>query len=114
MKIYKNPDNLHLKALLERPKSQHTFKKEQLVATILDTVKQKGDSALFDYSKKFDSVVLQNLAVSADELSSAEAKVSKALKEAIKQAYKNIYTFHEAQQESTKVVETMPGISCWR
>lgn len=114
MKIYKNPDNLHLKALLERPKSQHTFEKEQLVATILDTVKQKGDSALFDYSKKFDSVVLQNLAVSADELSSAEAKVSKALIEAIKQAYKNIYTFHEAQQESPKVVETMPGISCWR
>jgi len=30
------------------------------------------------------------------------------------QAAKNIKKFHEAQQQDISVIETMPGVVCWR
>ncbi|HEY0274197.1 MAG TPA: histidinol dehydrogenase, partial [Chitinophaga sp.] len=37
-----------------------------------------------------------------------------ALQAAILQARQNIESFHRAQQEPPQVIETMPGVQCWR
>lgn len=50
----------------------------------------------------------------AAELDAAEAQLSAELKAAIRQAYQNIRTFHEAQRQPVAKIETMPGVTCWR
>jgi histidinol dehydrogenase len=59
-------------------------------------------------------VKLRKLEVTAKEIRDAEKEVGAQLKEAIIQAAKNITKFHEAQRQDIMVVETMPGVECWR
>ncbi len=114
MKIYKQPNKILLQRLLQRPDSQQSAKKEELVATILKTVKANGDEALFKYAKEFDNVSLKSLMVEESEIQTAVNKVSEALKQAIETAYKNIYKFHKAQEIPSARVETTSGVFCWR
>ena len=48
------------------------------------------------------------------KLKTAENLLSQELKDAIQQAKSNIEKFHRSQIEELKVIETMPGINCWR
>ena len=84
------------------------------VQTILNAVKQHGDEAVLSFTKKFDGVELQETEVNTNELRDAGQKISTSLKAAILQAKANIEKFHLAQQVQESVVETMPGIACWR
>jgi len=114
MQIYNTSNNKELEKLLQRPKSQQSVEKEQLVTTILQTVKKKGDKALFKYAKEFDKVTLKSLIVLESEIEAAIKQVSTDLKKAIKLAYKNIYKFHKAQVIETSRIETTTGVFCWR
>jgi histidinol dehydrogenase len=114
MKIYRQPDNKTLEALLQRPVSQQSAEKEKLVATILQTVKDKGDKALYQYAKDFDKVTLKSLIVETSEMEAAVKQVPDNLKMAINQAYKNIFKFHKAQEIDTSRIETTTGVFCWR
>lgn len=98
---------------LARPGADHGDI-EARVAEILDAVKQQGDAALERYTKQFDGVDLKVAAVTADEISDAAGQLSDALKGAIRQAKENITRFHAAQREQPIVIETMPGVTCWR
>ena len=62
----------------------------------------------------FDGVQLSSLVVSEQEIEKAKNEVAPELKEAIQLAYSNIYAFHKAQQEEENVIETTPGVKCWR
>jgi histidinol dehydrogenase len=113
MKTYKNPNKEQWTELAQRP----VINQEQLtdaVTSIIKDVKQNGDKALIKYASMFDGVVLKSLAVSEKEIASAVIQVPQELKDAIKVAYDNIYKFHKAQQQTEKVVETTPGVKCWR
>ncbi|MGC4056959.1 MAG: histidinol dehydrogenase [Chitinophagaceae bacterium] len=85
-----------------------------LVRKVFETVAAKGDDALRHYTLQFDNVALGDLRVSEKELSAAAAQISDELKSAIQTAAQNIRCFHEAQQLTEPVVETMPGVRCWR
>lgn len=87
---------------------------EELVLPILQEVKANGDTALKYYTKKFDLVELSELLVTHDEILEAIQSVPDALKDAIQQAKSNIEVFHSSQQHKVEIVETMPGIRCWR
>lgn len=114
MKIYKQPNLADLETLLRRPESQNTAEKEALVSDILETVKTQGDAALFQYAKAFDKVDLTSLIVEDFEIEAAVAKIPNNLKQAINQAYQNIYKFHKAQEIVPTRVETVRGVFCWR
>jgi len=114
MKIYTQPDNKTLKALLQRPKSQQSVEKEKQVAAILKAVKEKGDKALYQYAKTFDKVILNALSVTASEIKAAAQQVPDSLKRAINKAYQNIYKFHKVQEVESVRVETSSGVFCWR
>ncbi len=114
MKIYKKPDNKTLTILLQRPESQQSKEKELQVAAILKTVKEIGDSALYNYAKDFDKVRLKSLRVAKSEIEEAVKQVSVELKRAIDVACKNIYKFHKAQVLDSIRIETTPGVFCWR
>ena len=113
MKKYINPSPSEWAALTQRP----VFNQGELTQTvgnILRNVRRNGDQALREYTKKFDSVAINNLAVNEQEIQKAIATISEELKDAIQVAYANIYKFHQSQKNKVEVIETMPGVRCWR
>ena len=113
MQIYQYPGKEKWNEIVQRPFIDHTLL-EKSVKKILEKVKEKGDKALRKYSKEFDGVKLKKFQVSEKELNEAEALLSSELKQAIQQAKQNIETFHAAQNEEIKKIETKPGVICWR
>lgn len=113
MKIIENPLDVSLPELLQRPAMDHAAL-YAVVQGVLDGVKKEGDTAVADYTQKFDGVTIDTAMVTEAEITEAALALSPALKEAIQLAAKNIRCFHEAQVSETIKIETMPGVSCWR
>ncbi|HVG15051.1 MAG TPA: histidinol dehydrogenase [Chitinophagaceae bacterium] len=113
MQIIKQPGKDSWTDLLQRPYNDNT-KVLDAVKKIISRVKDEGDAALYAYSREFDGVDLDNLAVPSKEIEEATSLVALRLKEAIEQAISNIKKFHAAQFQPVEVIETMPGIECWR
>ncbi len=77
-------------------------------------VKAKGDKAVQKFTEEFDGVKLQDSMVNSNEFADAEKIISAELKQAIITAKNNIERFHATQLHPVEIIETMPGIKCWR
>jgi histidinol dehydrogenase len=113
MQVFEYPERSQWPELLQRPVLDTTAL-ETSVSNILAAVKQEGDTAVRRYAQQFDKVQLKALEVTPAEFAKATASLDAELKKAILQAKHNIEVFHKAQQEHSKVIETMPGVQCWR
>lgn len=113
MKTYINPSEESRKTLLQRPAIDAVALQEK-VRQVLNEVQQNGDVALYRYTEMFDDVLLQSLAVSEAEIKEAAGVLTEELKQAIETAIANITAFHEKQVIAPEIIETMPGIQCWR
>ncbi|WP_142686148.1 histidinol dehydrogenase [Chitinophaga polysaccharea] len=113
MQTTRFPDKSSWNTLLQRP-VMDTSTLEKKVSDILQEVRSGGDAAVRKFAAEFDKVTLDDLQVPASAFAAAEAALEPALKAAIQQAAKNITAFHRAQQEKSQVIETMPGVQCWR
>ena len=113
MQVIKNPDKKDWKVLLQRPYVDNRSVLES-VQQILNAVKQHGDEAVRSFTKKFDGVELKDFQVSEKEIKEACDNLSTELKKAISQAQLNIEKFHRSQLSEIEIVETMPGVQCWR
>ncbi|MGI8494694.1 MAG: histidinol dehydrogenase [Pyrinomonadaceae bacterium] len=113
MKVIKNPKRETWNKILERPSLDTKFL-ERTVANILNDVRQHGDEALKHCARHFDKVELDDFLVSEEEFAAAEKQISNELKDAINIAKANIEKFHAAQAEQPQIIETMPGVFCWR
>lgn len=113
MLVYKYPERSAWPSLLQRP-VMDTAALEANVGNILADVKQQGDTAVRKYAQQFDKVQLESFEVTAAEFVHAANVLDADLKKAILQAKQNIELFHKAQQEAGKIIETMPGVQCWR
>lgn len=113
MELIKYPAIETWKDILKRPSIDNTSL-EATVQTVLSDIKTNGQSAVKKYTLQFDKVDLENILVSNDEFAIAEKSITTELKQAIQLAKKNIETFHSAQKENSQVIETMPGVKCWR
>jgi histidinol dehydrogenase len=87
---------------------------EKVVAPILQQVKAQGDTALKEFTLRFDKVALPDIQVTPEEITGAGQQLSPELKKAIGVAKKNIETFHRAQLQQPQKIETQPGVVCWR
>lgn len=87
---------------------------EPVIQQIFDQVQAEGDAGLRALTARLDGVTLTDVWVSAEELAAAAAQVAPELQAAIRRAARNIETFHRRQQEAETVIETSPGVSCWR
>ncbi len=113
MQFIRYPQQEQIRLAFQRP----SFNTEQLrekVSSVLQEIKLKGDEALIKYTLLFDKVDLKKIQVSPEEIDEAIATVPESLKQAIQQAHQNIFCFHSAQKEESKLIETMPGVQCWR
>ncbi len=113
MKVFTYPDKKKWNKIIQRPVADNA-ELGKTVNKILEKVRNKGDKAVLQYTKDFDGVKLKSLSVTPDEITNADKLVSNELKTAIQQAKKNIDTFHVAQKDEVKIIETMPGVVCWR
>jgi histidinol dehydrogenase len=111
--VYEYPEKKAWKNLLQRP-GLNDSSLEASVSNILKEVKQTGDEAVKRFATMFDKVTIKNLMVTSEEINAAFSLVDEKLKEAIQQAKSNIEKFHQAQIQPEEVIETMPGIKCWR
>lgn len=113
MQVIKRPHKTGWTSLLQRPYVDNSAVLKSVQA-ILAEVKQSGDAALKEYAKKFDGASIDALQVSDAEIASATEHLDDELKNAISQAAKNIEAFHAKQLSPVEIIETMPGIQCWR
>lgn len=113
MNIVRYPGKNSWSELVKRP----VLKKEQLnelIAEIFSEVKENGDAALLNFSKKFDSTEIKNICVSSEEIEKSVELVSPELKESIQTAKDNITQFHASQIPAIEKIETMEEVICWR
>jgi len=113
MKRYTDPSPDSWETILERP-AQSDADIEAVVRGILDDVAREGDAAVRRYEQHFGHLGNGAIPVPEAEISAAESLLEPGLREAIGTALANIKRFHEAQVERPNVVETMPGVRCWR
>lgn len=113
MKVYTNPSEETWPELSQRPQIELGFL-ESAVRNIINRVKKSGDEALRELTLQFDKVAVDDLKVTAQELSDAEKALSDDLKSAIQTAAANIEKFHAAQRREIIHTETTPGVRCWR
>ena len=112
MQVIHYPQRKDWDELLKRPSQDFTAVKAT-TQSILNDVKQRGDAALIEYTKRFDQIELSSLTVEEEEWQSAST-INNDLKDAIQLAIKNVRLFHAAQQQPVEKIETMPGVVCWR
>ncbi|TRW27311.1 histidinol dehydrogenase [Flavobacterium zepuense] len=108
-----NPDIDQWQALCERP-ALPQLDVQELVQQIFTEIKRNGDEAVKKYTGFFDDAIVENVKVSAEAIDAVAKQIPNDLKRAIHLAKSNIEKFHTSQQEDVKVVETTPGVECWR
>ena len=113
MKVIRNPKREEWTSILRRP-GQDMSDIDQSVRTILRRVQVGGDAALRELTREFDDADIVSLFVTEDEIGRAAGRVPARLREAINVAASNIESFHRSQIEEPLIIETMPGVRCWR
>ncbi len=113
MQTYIHPDPASWQNILKRP-ALDLQQLEAPVGQILAEVRERGDSALLDFTARFDGVRIAELQVSEEEVAVAAEQLTTELKTAIHVAADNIRTFHQSQAQEPEVIETMRGVRCWR
>ncbi len=98
-------------SLLKRSTSSYP-EQEKAVRAILDNVREGGDKAVFDYTQKFDGVVLtpETLKVSEAEIEEAYKTVDPSLVGIIRRALVNIRSYHEKQVRISWFTDEKEGI----
>jgi histidinol dehydrogenase len=89
------------KTVLSREAPRETFggdAQEQTVRQIIDDVRQRGDAALLDYTRRFDGVELASLEVDKKQVKKAYQMVSPELISALRLAARRIRSFHLKQK----------------
>ena len=91
-------------------RKENVFNVADAVSEIINEVRAKGDSALYEYSKKFDKVELSSLEVTAVEIEKAFTLVEPEFVEILKEAKENIYSFHSRQVRNSFVISEKDGV----
>ena len=81
-----------------------------VVADIIANVRENGDKAVLEYTKKFDKADLTALEVSEEEIREAFEAVEPEFLRILEQAAKNIRAFHEKQVRSSFIMNGAPGV----
>ncbi len=100
-----------LETLLKRSPNQYD-EYQQKVTEILEQVRQKGDEALFAYTKQFDGADIskESIRVTEDEIDEAYSLVDDGLIDVMKKSLANIRDFHEKQMQKSWIDTRDDGV----
>lgn len=108
-----NPPKETWSDILQRP-TQSFADIEGIAKEVFEKIRRQGDTAVTEYTLRFDKVEPSDCKVSEQEISEAVQSTPLELRQAIQLAKNNIETFHKAQKTSKIEVETSPGVFCWQ
>ncbi|MBA4303779.1 MAG: histidinol dehydrogenase [Sphingobacteriaceae bacterium] len=111
MKTYSLPSRNIWSEIIQRPVYDQRDLQNK-VQQLLDAVREEGDAALERFALRFDGQAPRRL--TAAEINSAGSGLEEPFKKAMQQAAANIERFHASQRHQEAVIETMPGVRCWR
>ncbi|MFX1394587.1 MAG: histidinol dehydrogenase, partial [Promethearchaeota archaeon] len=82
------------------------------VNKIINEVKLKGDTAIINFSKKFDGIDLNEseIQVTNDEMEAAYNKIDQKLLKALRFAKNNLIKFHESQKKDEWLIDIVDGV----
>ena len=83
---------------------------EETVREIINTVRQQGDKALFQYSRDFDNAELQALEVTEQQIDWGFRQADPQLVEILYMAAERIQAFHQKQVRTGYIKNDEPGI----
>lgn len=98
--------------LLSRPAMSDSSTLTNTVSEIIAAIRNKGDNALLEYTKRFDKLEGDNFTKTEKDIALATARLGDDIKAAISTAYNQVVKFHRAQIQDVIRVETMPGVVC--
>jgi len=97
---------------LARPAMADSAKLKATVADILAQVVARGDEAVLEFTRRFDSPELTSLKLSIEKRDELAARVTPEVQDAIQTAFANVKQFHEAQYPQDIRLTTTPGVVC--
>lgn len=111
IKLDENSKNNLLNTLLKRSPN-HYKEYEVQVSGILEEVREKGDTALFDFTKDFDKATIDEstILVTEKEIEEAYSLVEEGMVNIIRKAIVNIKDFHEKQKQNSWLDSSKPGV----
>jgi len=85
---------------LSAPFMQEVSEQEEVVRAIVADVQRRGDEALLEYTRKFDSpdITLEQLAVTAEERAQARSVAGADFLEAVAVSVEHVRSYHEKQR----------------
>ncbi|MEN9947042.1 MAG: histidinol dehydrogenase [Pseudomonadota bacterium] len=92
---WQNLDPIEQRRILSRTQLQDNHELSILVKTIIENVRQNGDSALYEYLAKYDGVKLNSLLVNQEEYATTTT-LSMEAQQAILAAIDNISAYHQS------------------
>lgn len=98
--------------VLQRPVQMSAQSLEENVRAIGNAIQQESDAALIRFTEKFDKTALTDVVLPQSAFAKAEQNLSDEFKQAIQNAYNNIYKFHAAQKPAPISIETQKGVLC--
>lgn len=115
MKFLRPADREALRSLLEHLAARSVALDAELikvVTSIVDDVRARGDQALIDYTARFDKVDLKpsELRIAQNELHRYAAGADERVVLALREAIRNVRTFHERQVEESWTIAPADGI----
>jgi len=100
--------------ILRRPALANDSQTREQAARIIATVRRDGDAALFEFTKQFEGLNLQELRVTEQEFNDAETCISPQAKAAIDTAISNVRRFHDLQMPAEIDLAVCHGVRCER
>ncbi|HKX57422.1 MAG TPA: histidinol dehydrogenase, partial [Xanthomonadales bacterium] len=97
--------------LLARP-AMGPGTRKQSVADIIGEVRQRGDAAVQEFTRRFDRVVANTYLYSSEAMEAACQSVAPELWQALQDAASRIRLFHQADVPADSQIETAPGLRC--
>ena len=97
MQIVKRTSNLSLKRSVE----SGTAEQRETVQAIISAVRERGDQAIKEFTKRFDAVDLEQMAVTQQEIVNAVNTIDSDMVDVMKEAAQNIEDFHAKQRRNS-------------
>ncbi len=97
--IFLDRDKEEIEKLTNRPPLEESAL--QTAKEIIEAVRKRGDSALLEFTRKFDSPHISQLEVTEEEIESALSEVKGAVVSALNRAIRSIVKFHRACLRNT-------------
>lgn len=104
LKIFKSIEEFN-----QRKRETDIEGKRQAVLEIINRVREQGDQALIELTKKFDKVELKQIKVSEDELSKDYFTTDSSFVSALEEAADKIRVFHEKQKKESWFITQEDG-----